>query len=167
MPVQVAKIMSQLLICLNGIDERVLKKNISGVLISETDKLKIDSEYTLLHADFSSIDDLIKAKHIIDDQIKTIKEIVIVNRDIDLNMISYQYDYEYTKKCYLKLTNIIYFINVLITNFSAEIQFILSFESENQYKIHSNNFNLSIIKYLEALQKDLQKSYKIDIKILD
>ncbi len=62
--------MSQLIISLNGIDERVLKKNINGVLISETDKIKIDEKYTLLQANFSSIDDLIKAKQIIKDQNK-------------------------------------------------------------------------------------------------
>ena len=159
--------MSQLLISLNGMDERVLKKNINGVLISETDKVKVVEKYTLLQANFSSIDDLIKAKHIINDQIKIIKEIVIINRDIDLNMISYQYDYEYIKKYYLTITNIIYFINVLIGNFNKEIEFILSFEKENHYKIHSNNFKLSIINYLEALKKDLEKSHQINIKILD
>ncbi len=159
--------MSQLLISLNGIDERVLKKDINGVLISETDKVKVVEKYTLLQANFNSIDDLIKAKHIINDQIKIIKEIVIINRDIDLNMISYQYNYEYIKKCYLTLTNIIYFINILIGNFNKEIKLILSFENENHYKIHSNNFQLSIINYLEALKKDLEKSHQINIKILD
>ena len=159
--------MGQLLISLNGIDERVVKKNINGVLISETNKLQVSEKYTLLQADFSSIDDLIKAKHIINDQIKNIKEIVIINRDIILNMISYQYDYEYTKKCYLTLTNIIYLINVLIENFNAEIKFTLSFENENHYKIHSNNLKFSIINYLEALKKDLEKSHRISIKILD
>ena len=159
--------MSQLLISLNGIDERLLRKDINGVLISETDKIKVDGKYTLLQADFSSVDDLIKAKHIINDQIKIIKEIVIMNRDIDLNMISYQYDYEYIKKCYLTITNIIYFINVLIGNFNKKIKFILSFENENHYKIHSNNFKLSIINYLEALKKDLERSHQINIKILD
>ena len=138
--------MSQLLISLNGIDKRVLKKNINGVLISETDKVKVVEKYTLLQANFSSIEDLIKAKHIINDQIKIIKEIVIINRDIDLNMISYQYDYEYIKKCYLTITNIIYFINVLIGNFNKEIKFTLSFENENHYKIHSNNFKLYLKK---------------------
>tara|TARA_B100000212_G_scaffold115610_1_gene86232 strand:- start:700 stop:1179 length:480 start_codon:yes stop_codon:yes gene_type:complete len=159
--------MGQLLISLNGIDKRVLKKNINGVLISENDKLKDVEKYKLLQANFSSIEDLIKAKHIINDQIKIIKEIVIMNRDIDLNMISYQYDYEYIKKCYVTLTNIIYFINILIANFNKEIKFILSFDNENHYKIHFNNFKLSIINYLEALKKDLEKSHQINIKILD
>ena len=159
--------MSQLLISLNGMDERVLKKNINGVLISETDKVKVIEKYTLLQANFSSIEDLIKAKHIINDQIKIIKEIVIINRGIDLNMISYQYDYEYIKKCYLTITNIIYFLNVLIGNFNKKIKFILSFENDNHYKIHSNNLKLSIINYLEALKKDLERSHTINIKILD
>ena len=159
--------MSQLLISLNGMDERVLKKNINGVLISENDKIKIVEKYTLLQANFSSIEDLIKAKHIINDQIKIIKEIVIINRGIDLNMISYQYDYEYIKKCYLTITNIIYFLNVLIGNFNKKIKFILSFENDNHYKIHSNNLKLSIINYLEALKKDLERSHTINIKILD
>ena len=65
--------MSQLLISLNGIDERVLKKNINGVLISETDKVKVVEKYTLLQANFNCIDDLIKAKHIINDQDKNYK----------------------------------------------------------------------------------------------
>ncbi len=159
--------MSQILISLNGIDERVLKKDSNGVLISVTEKLEVKEKYTLLHADFSSIGDLIKAKHVINDQIRMIKEIVIMNRDIDLNMISYQYDYEYTKKCYLILTNIIFFINMLISSFNKEIKFVLSLENENHYKIHYNNFRFSIINYLEALKKDLEKSHQINIKILD
>ena len=70
--------MSQLLISLNGIDERVLKKNINGVLISETDRVKVVEKYTLLQANFSSIDDLIKAKHIINDQIKIDKSRIFI-----------------------------------------------------------------------------------------
>ena len=56
--------MNQLVICLNGIDKRVLKKNINGVLIAKTDQIEIEEKYTFLQAEFSSIDDLIKAKHI-------------------------------------------------------------------------------------------------------
>ncbi len=159
--------MNQLLISLNGIDKRVLKKEINGVFIAKTDKIEIEEEYTFLQADFSSIDDLIKAKKIITNQITNIKEIVIVNRDIDLNMISYQYDYEYTKACYQTLANIIFFMNILINDFSKNIEFILSFDKENHYKVHTNNLNNSIIKYLETLKKDLEKSHKINIKILN
>ena len=159
--------MNQLVICLNGIDKRVLKKNINGVLIAKTDQIEIEEKYTFLQAEFSSIDDLIKAKQIIANQIRNINEIVIVNKDIDLNMISYQYDYEYTKVCYQTLTNIIFFMNILINNFNKEIEFTLSFDKENHYKVHTNNLNYSIIRYLEALKKDLEKSHQINIKILN
>jgi hypothetical protein len=159
--------MNQLLIVLEGTDNRAIKENINGIVISKTDKLIINEKYTFLHADFNSIDDLIKAKQIINNQIKYIEEIVIINRDIDLNMISYQYDYEYTKKNYQTLANIIFFLNALIDNFDTNINFILSFEKNNHYKIHINNFNNSIIKYLEALKKDLNSSHQIIIKRLD
>ena len=159
--------MNQLLIVLEGTDKRVIKKKINGIVISKSDKLLINEKYTFLQADFSSIDDLIKAKQIINNQIKHIEEIVIINRDMELNMISYQYDYEYTKESYQVLANIIFFLNTLIDNFDKNINFILSFEKNTHYKIHINNFNDSIFKYLEALKKDLDSSHQINIKKLD
>ena len=159
--------MNQLLIVLEGTDKRVIKKNVNGIVISKTDKLVINEKYTFLHADFRSIDDLIKAKQIINNQIKHIEEIVIINRDIELNMISYQYDYEYMKDIYQTLANIVFFLNTLIDSFDKNINFILSFEKSSHYKIHINNLNDSIFKYLEALKKDLNSSHKINIKKLD
>ena len=159
--------MYQLLIVLEGTDKRAIKKNINGIAISKTDKLIIREKYTFLQADFSSIDDLIKAKQIVNNQIKHIEEIVIINRDIELNMISYQYDYEYTKKNYQILANIIFFLNALIDSFDKNINFILSFDKNSHYKIHINNLNDSIIKYLQALKKDLDSSHQINIKKLD
>ena len=159
--------MNQLLIVLEGTDKRVIKKNVNGIVISKTDKLVINEKYTFLHADFRSIDDLIKAKQIINNQIKHIEEIVIINRDIELNMISYQYDYEYIKEIYQTLANIVFFLNALIDSFDKNINFILSFEKSSHYKIHINNFNYSIVKYLEVLKKDLDRSHQINIKKLD
>ena len=159
--------MNQLLIVLEGTDKRVLKKNVNGIVISKTDKLVINEKYTFLHADFRSIDDLIKAKQIINNQIKHIEEIVIINRDIELNMISYQYDYEYMKEIYQTLANIVFFLNTLIDSFDKNINFILSFEKSSHYKIHINNLNDSIAKYLEVLKKDLDRSHQINIKKLD
>ena len=159
--------MNQLLIVLEGTDKRVIKNNANGIVISKTDKLVINEKYTLLQADFRSIDDLIKAKQIINNQIKHIEEIVIINRDIELNMISYQYDYEYMKEIYQTLANIVFFLNTLIDNFDKNINFILSFEKSSHYKIHINNFNYSIVKYLEVLKKDLDRSHQINIKKLD
>ena len=159
--------MNQLLIVLEGTDKRVLKKNVNGIVISKTDKLVINEKYTFLHADFRSIDDLIKAKQIINNQIKHIEEIVIINKDIELNMISYQYDYEYMKDTYQTLANIVFFLNALINSFDKNINFILSFEKSSHYKIHINNLNDSIAKYLEVLKKDLDRSHQINIKKLD
>ena len=159
--------MNQLLIVLEGTDKRVIKKNVNGIVISKTDKLVINEKYTFLHADFRSIDDLIKAKQIINNQIKHIEEIVIINRDIELNMISYQYDYDYMKDIYQTLANIVFFLNTLIDSFDKNINFILSFEKNSHYKIHINNFNYSITKYLEALKKDLDSSHQINIKKLN
>ena len=92
---------------------------------------------------------------------------VIVYRDVDLNMISYQYDYNHIKQNYQELMNIIYFINLLVPVIKDEFSFILSFEKDNHYKVHYNNFKMSLIKYLESLKVDLKKLINIDIKILN
>ena len=134
-----------------------------------TDKklYKIDQDHTLLQSNFGSIDEFIKAKVIIKNLFSKIDEIVLINRDIDLNMISYQYDFENIKQNYQTLLNIIYFINLLIPLFNEKFCFVLSLEKDNHYKIHLNNFKISLINYLNALKKDLIKSKNIKIKILD
>ena len=159
--------MKQLIIILEGIDKRVIRKDINGIVISKKDNLLIEEKYTFLQADFTSVDDLIKAKQIIDNQIKNIEEIVIINRNIELNMISYQYDYNYIKEFYQILGNIIFFINILINSFNENVDFILSFEKNSHYKVHTNNLNNSIIKYIEVLKKDLETTHQINIKKLD
>ena len=134
-----------------------------------TDKklYKIDQDHTLLQSNFGSIDEFIKAKVIIKNLFSKIDEIVLINKDIDLNMISYQYDFENIKQNYQTLLNIIYFINLLIPLFNEKFCFVLSLEKDNHYKIHLNNFKISLINYLNALKKDLIKSKNIKIKILD
>ena len=82
-------------------------------------------------------------------------------------MISYQYDYNHIKKNYQELMNIIYFINLIVPLLQKEFQFILSFEKDNHYKVHFNNFKMSLIRYLETLKVDLIKSININIKILN
>ena len=94
-------------------------------------------------------------------------ELAIVNKDIDLNMISYQYDYNHIKQNYEKLINIFYFINLLIPSFNKNFKFVLSIEKNSHYKVHLNNFNLSLINYINTLKLDLNNSNDIEIKILD
>ena len=127
----------------------------------------ISHDHTLLQTNFDSLEDLIKANTIIKSQFSKIDELIIVYRNIDLNMISYQYDYNHIKQNYQTLMNIIYFINLLVPLLKNEFSFILSLEKDSHYKVHYNNFKISLIKYLETLRVYLAKSNNINIKILN
>ena len=158
---------NQILIVLNGEDKRVLSENSNKIILAEKKLQKITQDHTLLQSKFESLEDLIKAEVIIKNQFSKIDELVIVNNQIDLNMISYQYDYNHIQQNYKVLMNIIYFINLLIPLFNNDIRFVLSFEKDNHYKVHLNNFKMSLINYLNSLKTDLVKSNNIDIKKLD
>ena len=158
---------NQVLIILNGEDQKILSESSNKIILAKKKQEDISHDHTLLQTNFDSLEDLIKAITIIKSQFSKIDELVIVNRDIDLNMISYQYDYNHIKQNYQELMNIIYFINLLVPLFKDEFSFVLSFEKNNHYKVHFNNFKISLIKYLETLKVDLVKSINIDIKILN
>ena len=158
---------NQILIVLNGEDQRVLIENSHKIILAEKKLQNINQDHTLLQSTFESLEDLIKAEAIIKNQFSKIDELVIVNNHIDLNMISYQYDYNYIKQNYKVLMNIIYFINLLIPLFNKEFRFVLSFEKDNHYKVHLNNFKMSLINYLNSLKIDLVESNNINIKKLD
>ncbi len=158
---------NQIIITING-DYRVeSKKNQNTIVISNSENVEIDQNYTLLQTNFTSIDDLIKAEKIIKKQLIPIHKITIVNKNIDLNMLSYQYDYKFIKDNYLILANIIFFLNLLISNFDKDLKIILSIEKKNHYKVHVNNFNEAVINYLDLFKKDLKGSYNITIKKLN
>ena len=158
---------NQVLIILNGEDQTVLSEKSNKIILTKKKQENITQDHTLLQTNFDSLEDLIKANTIIKSQFSKIDELVIVYRNIDLNMISYQYDYNHIKQNYQELMNIIYFINLLVPVIKDEFSFILSFEKDNHYKVHFNNFKMSLIKYLESLKVDLTKSINIDIKILN
>ena len=158
---------NQVLIILNGEDQTVLSENSNKIILAKKKQRNINHDHTLLQTNFDSIEDLIKANTIIKSQFSKIDELVIVHKNIDLNMISYQYDYNHIKQNYQELMNIIYFINLLVPVIKDEFSFILSFEKDNHYKVHFNNFKMSLIKYLESLKEDLVKSINLDIKILN
>ena len=158
---------NQILIVLNGEDQRVLLENSNKIILAEKKLQNINQDHTLLQSTFESLEDLIKAEAIIKNQFSKIDELVIVNNHIDLNMISYQYDYNFIRQNYKVLMNIIYFINLLIPLFNKEFSFVLSFEKDNHYKVHLNNFKMSLINYLNSLKIDLVESNNINIKKLD
>ena len=157
----------QVLIILNGKGETVLSESSNKIILAKKKQENITHDHTLLQTNFDSLEDLIKANTIIKSQFLKIDELVIVYRNIDLNMISYQYDYNHIKQNYQVLMNIIYFINLLVPLLKDEFSFILSFEKDHHYKVHFNNFKTSLIKYLEALKEDLVRSININIKILN
>ncbi len=144
-----------------------MSESSNKIILAKKKQENIAYDHTLLQTNFESLEDLIKANTIIKSQFSKIDELVIVHKNIDLNMISYQYDYNHIKKNYQELMNIIYFINLLIPILKNEFSFILSFEKDNHYKVHFNNFKMSLLKYLETLKVDLVKSIKISIKILN
>jgi len=158
---------NQVLIILNGDDQTVLSEKSNKIVLAKKKQDNISHDHILLQTNFDSLEDLIKANTIIKSQFSKIDELVIVYRNIDLNMISYQYDYNHIKQNYQELINIIYFINLLLPLLKDRFSFILSFEKDNHYKVHFNNFKISLIKYLESLKIDLAKSINIDIKILN
>ena len=158
---------NQVLIILNGEDQTILSESSNKIVLAKKKQENITHAHTLLETNFESLEDLIKANTIIKSQFLKIDELIIIYKNIDLNMISYQYDYNHIKQNYQELMNIIYFINLLVPLLKDEFSFILSFEKDNHYKVHFNNFKMSLIKYLEILKKDLVKSIKINIKILD
>lgn len=139
-------------------------KEENNILISEDDSWKGEFINKQLQIDYLKIDDYIKASHVVNQEFGEINNIKIINHNYDLNMISYQYDYEMIKKNYQMLGNLIFFINLLIQNFSANIKIELILEDESHFKIHQNNFSLSLKNYLKVLQKDLSKKYKIELK---
>ena len=159
--------LNQILIVLNGEDQRVFSNNSNTIILAEKKLQNITQDHTLLQSTFESLEDLIKAEAIIKNQFSKIDELVIVNNQIDLNMISYQYDYNHIQKNYKVLMNIIYFINLLTPLFNNEFRFVLSFEKDNHYKVHLNNFKMSLINYLNSLKIDLVQSNNINIKKLD
>ena len=158
---------NQVFIILNGEDQTILSENSNKIILAKKKLENVNHDHTLLQTNFNSLEDLIKANEIIKSQFSKIDELIIIYRNIDLNMISYQYDYNHIKQNYQNLMNIIYFINLLVPLLKDEFQFILSFEKDNHYKVHFNNFKMSLIRYLETLKVDLIKSINIKIKILN
>ena len=158
---------NQILILLNGEEESILSDDSNKIVLAKKKIENINYDHTLLQTDFETIEDLIKAEVIIRNQFSKIDEIRIVYKEIDLNMISYQYDYNHIKQNYQLLMNIIYFINILIPLFNNKLSFTLLFEKDNHYKVHLNNFKKSLINYLNSLKVDLVESRIINIKILN
>ncbi|MDC3146661.1 hypothetical protein OA857_03070, partial [Alphaproteobacteria bacterium] len=65
---------NQVLIVLNGEDQRVLSENSHKIILAERKLQTITQDHTLLQSKFESLEDLIKAEAIIKNQFSKIDE---------------------------------------------------------------------------------------------
>ena len=91
---------NQVLIILNGEDQSILSKESNKIILAKKNIENITQNHTFLQTNFESLEELIKANEIITSRFSNIDDLIIVNKDIDLNMISYQYDYIHIKQNY-------------------------------------------------------------------
>ena len=157
---------NQIFIVLNGDCQSILNAKSSKIILAKEKIDNLNQDHTLLQTNFDKVEDFIKAEVIIRNQFSKIDELIIINKDVNLNMLSYQYDYNNIRQNYQILINVIHFVNLLIPLFNNKFCFVLSLEKDNHYKVHLNNFKISLINYLNSLKKDLSKSNNIVLKEL-
>ena len=156
---------NNLIFLLNGeIPLNIVGEN--NIVLSK-EKIDLSFNHNLLQIEYENIEDIVKADLIISQEFTRIDSLVIINNHIDLNMLSYQYNFEHYNKIYNVLSNIIFLINGLIKLFNTKIEVYLIFEKNHHYKIHQNNLNQSINNYLNTLQQDLKGSINLEIKKLN
>ena len=88
---------------MNGEDQKILSESSNKIILTKKKQENIAHDHTLLQTNFDSLEDLIKANTIIKSQFSKIDEMIIIYKNIDLNMISYQYDYNNIKQIYQEL----------------------------------------------------------------
>jgi len=156
---------NNLIILLNG--EIPLDQICENNIVLSREKIDLNFNHNLLQIEYENIEDIVKADLIISQELTKINSLVIINDHIDLNMLSYQYNYDHYQKLYNVLSNLIFLINSLTKIFDHKVEISLLLENDHHYKIHQNNLNQSIYNYLLALQKDLKGSIDLDIKKLN
>ena len=142
-----------------------IDKNSNYMVISnkepEEDQVLINK---WLQINYENPEEILKALELIKIDFGKIDEINIIYNNQKLNMISYQFDYEFLKKLYFNQTaNLIYFLSVLIPFFKNEINIKILSSDFSHYQIHNKNWVISINNFLNALQKDLEPTIKIKL----
>jgi len=114
-----------------------------------------------LQINYENPEEILKALELIKIDFGKIDEIDIIYNNQKLNMISYQFDYEFLRKLYFNQTaNLIYFLSVLIPFFNKQINIKMLSSNFSHYQIHNKNWVISINNFLNALQKDLKPTIK-------
>ena len=117
-----------------------------------------------LQINYENPEEILKALELIKIDFGKIDEIDIIYNNQKLNMISYQFDYEFLRKLYFNQTaNLIYFLSVLIPFFNKQINIKMLSSNFSHYQIHNKNWVISINNFLNALQKDLKPTIKIKL----
>ena len=117
-----------------------------------------------LQINYENPEEILKALELIKINFGKIDEINIIYNNQKLNMISYQFDYEFLRKLYFNQTaNLIYFLSVLIPFFNKKINIKMLSSNFSHYQIHNKNWVISINNFLNALQKDLEPTIKIKL----
>ena len=157
--------MNNLIILLNG--QITLDQICENNIVLSREKIDLNFNHNLLQIEYENIEDIVKADLVISQEFNKINSLVIINDHIDLNMLSYQYNYDHYQKLYNVLSNLIFLINSLTKIFDHKVEISLILENDHHFKIHQNNLNHSIYNFLLALQKDLKGSINLDIKKLN
>ena len=71
---------------------------------------------------------------------------------------------DYTNESFYKPLGLKTMTYLPLEKFSKDISIDLILDEENHFKVHLNNFNISLKNYLKTLQKDLSQKYKIKLK---
>ena len=119
-----------------------------------------------LQINYEDPEELIKTIQIIKMDFEKIDEIQIIYNNQKLNMLSYQYDYEFLKNLYLNQTaNIIFLINLMVSLFNKKILININSGDFSHYQAHNKNWYNSICLYLDSLKKDLVPKIEITLSI--
>ncbi len=95
-----------------------------------------------------------------------IDQIEIIYNNQKLNMLAYQYDYDFLKNLYLNQTaNIIFLINLMVALFNKEILISINSGDFSHYQAHNKNWHNSLNLYLNSLKKDVLPKIKIKLAI--
>ena len=113
---------------------------------------------------FENPEEMIKALEILKIEFGKIDKMKIIYNNQKLNMISYQFDYEFLKKIYLTQTaNLFYFVSLIIPFFNKKMDLELIAGDFSYYQIHNKNWINSTRNFLTCLKKDLEPDNKINL----
>lgn len=133
------------------------------IIISDKEPNEIEKG-KWLQIDYSNPEEVFKALEIIKIDFGKIDEIIIIYNNQKLNMLSYQFDYEFLTKIYHNQTAILfYFISLLIPYYKESVTFKLISGNFSQYQIHNQNWLNSVNNFLLSLKKDLEPKINISI----